>query len=179
MKNHRKGFTLIELLIVIGILAILAVTVLLTLNPGEAQKKNRDLKRVKDATTLQAIIDQYLNDGNSLTGSCLISGTGCNSEMAGGGLAPQACANNWLSINTCAYAQTVPVDPNNGQSRSFVTGASGTVLANAQYLTIVNGSNYEINVRQEAEGNRSKVTADGGNHVGFFEIGNGPLTLLN
>ena len=61
----RRGFTLIELLVVVGILAVLVVTILITLNPAEAQKKARDTKRMKDLATLQAIVLQWTQDGNA------------------------------------------------------------------------------------------------------------------
>lgn len=151
--KNLLGFTLIELLIVIGILAILAVALLLALNPAEIQKRTRHEKRLKDATTLQAILDQYINDGNSFGASCLAGG-GCFS-ISGSGLVSnksQPCNNNWLGINVCAYAQTIPVDPAShiSNTRTFVDGAR------------VVGSNYEIIVMQESEANRSRVVNDGG-----------------
>src|SRR3989344_5644260 len=125
--KKSKGFTLIELLIVIGILAVLAVTLLLALNPAEAQKRTRDTKRLRDVATLQAIINQYLESGVAIpAASCLDDAlpVACNSNLIGASAAgntPQPCnpaANNWLGIDVCAYAQTVPVDPNNGQART-------------------------------------------------------------
>jgi len=56
----RKGFTLIELLIVIGILAILATTVVLVLNPSEILKQSRDAQRLADLKTLKTSLDLYL-----------------------------------------------------------------------------------------------------------------------
>ena len=52
----HKGFTLIELLIVIAILAILATTVVLVLNPAQILAETRDGQRLNDMGTLQSAI---------------------------------------------------------------------------------------------------------------------------
>ncbi len=185
MIKKSKGFTLIELLIVIGILAVLAVTLLLALNPAEAQKRARDTKRLRDAATLQAIINQYLESGLAFTNTALTSGTGTNSlVVVGTGNAPQPCSptsSNWLGINVCPYAQTVPVDPNNGQLRTFQGNATPVT---AQYWARVDGSDYEIDVRLEAQANAAMITTDtsvtvgNGNGVNRYEVFSGSPTVL-
>lgn len=174
--KRQKAFTLIELLIVIGILAILAITLLLALNPAEAQKKNRDLARIKHVSTLQTIIDQYLNDGQVL-GACFTPGPGCNTISADNIADPCGAGANWLQMNVCNYAQTVPVDPRNGQDTTWVTGLAGTIVDDGQYWAQVNGSNYEIDVRLEAETNRSKINNDNGDSPNWLEVGTGPIPL--
>lgn len=52
----KKGFTLIELLIVIGILAILATTVVLVLNPAQILAETRDTQRISDLQTVVSAI---------------------------------------------------------------------------------------------------------------------------
>ncbi len=56
----KKGFTLIELLIVIGILAILATTVVLVLNPAQILAETRDTQRVSDLGAVNSAIGLYL-----------------------------------------------------------------------------------------------------------------------
>src|SRR3989344_7795275 len=58
----RQGFTLIELLVVVGIIAVLAIAALIAINPLEAQRKTRDAQRLKDLSTLQTILVQYIDD---------------------------------------------------------------------------------------------------------------------
>ena len=57
--KYSKSFTLIELLIVIAIIGVLAVTVVMALNPGEAQKKARDAKRKLDLGVIKNAMEQY------------------------------------------------------------------------------------------------------------------------
>ena len=180
--KKSKGFTLIELLIVIGILAVLAVTLLLALNPAEAQKRTRDTKRLRDAATLQAIINQYLESGQAMSVCLTTNPNGCNSVTNGPqppANTPQTCQNtNWLGINVCAYAQSVPVDPGNGQLRTFVIPGSGSAALTAMYMAAVSGSNYEINTRLEAQSNRDSLSADGGSNNAWYEVFSGPSNIL-
>ncbi|HLD26533.1 MAG TPA: hypothetical protein VJB63_01055, partial [Patescibacteria group bacterium] len=133
---------------------VLAVTLLLALNPAEAQKRTRDTKRLRDVATLQAIINQYLESGVAIpAASCLDDAlpVACNSNLIGASAAgntPQPC-------NPAA---------NNGQARTFVSGASPTLDTTgfARYQARVTGSDYEVNVRLEAESNRAFVSNDGG-----------------
>jgi len=171
MKNAQKGFTLLELLIVIGILAILVVAVLVTLNPAETQKKARDIQRLRDGSTLQSMLDQYINSGGAPS-TCITSSTGCTSS----GLTGVCGTGNWLGLNLCAYGNSVPVDPINTGTRRFVS-AAGTAALNAEYKAKVSGSDYEVDVRQESTANSSKVANDGGNDSMSVEYGTS-LTLL-
>ncbi len=190
----KKAFTLIELLIVIGIIALLAVTVLLALNPAEAQKKNRDAKRVRDASNIEAILVQLIDSNATIPTStgAIGSTTGANSSTVTGSTS-QPCNSNWLTTgftagtDLCTYAQTIPIDPQNGLTRQYwgcPTGTPGCTVAQmanqnatAQYRVRVVGSTYEINVRQESRDNAEKLRGDGGNSNSWFEAGS-DRTLL-
>lgn len=63
MKNNR-GFTLMELLVVIGILVILAIMILLILNPMTQIRKTHDGKRKADLAKLKTVFEDYYNDHN-------------------------------------------------------------------------------------------------------------------
>lgn len=174
-----KGFTLIELLIVIGILGILVVAVLLTLNPQDAQRKARDAGRVKDLTELQAAIDQWVNDPSSTIAAVA-------AQTSAGGTTACAANGNWTTLNLCNYINTVPVDPSNNQTRS-VAGATGatacpttnTITAATVYrFQMAANGEYEINVRQESASNCTKLTRDGGDSNAWAELGTDPSLNL-
>jgi len=182
-KSIIKGFTLIELLLVIAILGILAVALLVALNPAKSQRKARDTKRIADLKTLQILIDQYLSDGGDPS-ALAIGTTGVRSNTVTSQNNQPACAPGggalptWLGIDTCVYAPTVPLDPHNGLEKVFVTDAAlGTTAAVvAEYRAIIAAGDYEINARVESITNADKVTNDGGSSVEWVEVGTN-LTL--
>ena len=80
----KKGFTLIELLIVIGVLAILATSVVLVLNPAQMIAQARDSQRISDLSSIKSAIALYLTTAASpaLTASTTCTATGCVSPFA-------------------------------------------------------------------------------------------------
>lgn len=62
MKFVSSGFTLVELLIVIGVLGILTVGLLLTLDPVAQIQRGRDAKRKDDLSQLQRALELFYQD---------------------------------------------------------------------------------------------------------------------
>lgn len=61
-----KGFTLIELLIVIAILGVLAVVVLVAINPLEQLARTRDAGRVSSVTQIGHAVQAYYTSQNAV-----------------------------------------------------------------------------------------------------------------
>ncbi len=171
-KLLQKGFTLIELLIVIGILGILVVAVLLTLNPAEGQRKARDTQRMKDMATLQSLIDQAVADGVFTADVNVNSAAGTNRN----------CNNGWLgTFNLCKYVTNLPVDPlsksttvaGTAANATGCTNTTTTAAKNAYYYVRYDNATgtYEINVRQESTSNCKNLNNDGGDSSLNVEVG--------
>ena len=83
-KLSKKGFTLIELLIVIGILAVLATTVVLVLNPAQILAETRDTQRISDVSAVNSALGLFLATVPSpRIGSISLTG-GINGSCGGG-----------------------------------------------------------------------------------------------
>ncbi len=91
----RRGFTLIELLIVIGILAILATTVTLVINPVNLLKEARDIQRISDLRTIQSAISFYLTRNNTSVGSLDFPSVGGNDFCQAGTGSPTQPGRQW------------------------------------------------------------------------------------
>lgn len=72
-KNKNKGFTLIELLIVMAILGVLAVVVLVAINPVQQLARSRDSGRLSSVSQLGRALQAY--SASSQTGLYPDAGT--------------------------------------------------------------------------------------------------------
>lgn len=184
----RKGFTLIELLIVLAILALVAVTVVLTLNPAELLRQARDTRRVAEIKTLNTGIGAFrgASSNTSLGTSTVVyvslpdSDPTCASHtlptLPGGwtyACAPESTfrlldGTGWIPLNVSALARYVsvsalPVDPvNNADGRYYTYTADGNeweLNANMESTKLSNGGAGDVESR------------DGGDNADRYELG--------
>jgi type II secretory pathway pseudopilin PulG len=168
--RNTTAFTIIEMLVVIGILSVIIVSLLIVLNPVDAQRRSRDTKRLKDVYTMQALLTQYIDEGGSFT-ACTTA-TPCESDAtANNEAAPCSGSGNWIGgIDVCKYTRTVPVDPLNATQARCVTGTgTSSETCDMFYRVAVAGRSFEINVKMESSNNELKVTGDNGDSAAWYE----------
>jgi prepilin-type N-terminal cleavage/methylation domain-containing protein len=199
MNPGAKGFTLVELLIVIGIVVILSVAVVLTLNPAELLRQARDSTRISDMNTIKSSLALFQADTASTSivtsiGNCYVhSASGITSAGCGGRFpvnmtpATSATTSNsssqsvagqvagWIPVNLSAVTAGAPIsawpiDPTNNTSYFY-----------AYAVTTTNGVNvYEINAVLESTkytATTNYMTSDGGSTSTQYEVGTGITSL--
>lgn len=179
-SSTTKGFTLIELLVVIGIVAILATVVVLTINPAELLRQARDSTRISDLNALNKAlaifqVESFSSLGNASTTYVSIADT--SATCANLGLPPlpsgysYACVassslrnvngTGWIPVNLTQISVgspigTLPVDPIN-------TTSSG-------YFYTYNPGSWEFNASMESKKQLLSASKDGGDSI-KYEVG--------
>ncbi|MCX7589437.1 MAG: type II secretion system GspH family protein [Patescibacteria group bacterium] len=181
MQKLQKGFTLVELLIVIALIAVLAVAVILTLNPAELLKQGRDSTRVSDLSNINSALSYYLSDVNTTTwpiDRCYTHVTGlstCSNRFSSTSLLAVVTSSQavngtgWLPINlnlmsVGAPIPRYPVDPTNNTTYYYAFRPSTTY------------GFFEVNAILESSKYLPQAQSDGGNSTSVFEMGT-DLTL--
>ncbi len=144
--SGHKGFTLIELLLVIGIIAILASIVIVSINPTKQLGDSRNAQRRSDVNTILNAVYQYsIDHEGSFPGDApdvldenirMI----CSGPDTSCGIAPNTAIN--LYALTGAYVVSLPIDP------VVPAGSAGT----AYYISRFDGrvTVYAPNAEQNA-----------------------------
>lgn len=122
MSRSTKGFTLLEILLTIGIIAVLATVVMVSLDPVTRFQDARDSRRLSDIQSILSAVHQYVidNQGSYPTGLDTTerhigtAGSGCaiGGECSVGG--DGDCVD--LETTLERYLKDIPFDPENGSS---------------------------------------------------------------
>lgn len=171
MKKSARGFTLVELLVVIAIIAILAAVVVLIINPIELTKRGRDAARLTDLANLQQAINVAAQEATTSGDAILCSGvsTPCTANSNdGGGSARKSDGTGWVKVNLSSQKSvsvpTLPADQINDSTYHYTYSSDG--------------DGWEINAVLESTQYTDKMTTDGGDNNGVYEVGSN-LALIN
>jgi uncharacterized protein (TIGR02145 family)/prepilin-type N-terminal cleavage/methylation domain-containing protein len=198
LKNNRgftlhtlkkvRGFTLIELLIVIGILAILATTVVMVINPAEMVKQSRDGNRMAELQSINKALLVYQSfGGSSSMGTSNIiyislpdSDSQCGSYY--GTLTATSSPWNYHCSPEADYRKTdgtgwIPVDLTSVESSSGALFASlpidpNNTATDQHYYTYIPGSWALSTTLESTKYLAANATSDGGQSSTRFEVGN-------
>ncbi|MDP3724290.1 MAG: hypothetical protein Q8R11_01500 [bacterium] len=150
-----------EAIIVVVIIAVLAATVLIVLNPFELSKKRRDTIRQSDLENIIAAIDRAVVDSFTGTASALFVGD------VGSSLDKDASRGDgygWVKVNLQAYLPQLPVDPINDATFHYEFG--------------YRAGRFEIRGRLESDERQFALYKnDGGDDLDWMEFGT-DLTIL-
>ncbi|OGE29284.1 hypothetical protein A2867_05385 [Candidatus Daviesbacteria bacterium RIFCSPHIGHO2_01_FULL_40_11] len=135
LQSKQKGFTLIELLVAITIVAILAVSVFVALNPAQRLKDAKDARRASDLDSILSAIHQSIVDNKGTypsnmpaAGTEVQLGTdaaGCTISNSDCTITAAACTDLMTgSQNVSKYLKTMPFDPDTTLGSDAKTGYS-------------------------------------------------------
>lgn len=185
-EKSTKGFTLIELLVVIAIVTILAVALVVTLNPAQLLRQSRDSVRISDLASLRSSLSLYIVEvasssiaTNSSTcyahaSSSVVASSGCGGRyttattvstsssrgVTGTGWIPV----NFAAINAGSPLSVEPVDPINNATYFYSYAADTTNVT------------FEIDAKMESTrysnaGSGDVESTDGGSSSTVYEVG--------
>lgn len=108
MKKVNKGFTLIELLVVIGIIAILAAIVIVSINPAKRFQDARNSQRQANVESILNAMQQAIVDNKGIIpDACDIDEDGVDEEEIASASTIQLADEDCLG----AYLAVLPYDP--------------------------------------------------------------------
>mgnify|MGYP003393045506 CR=1 FL=1 len=187
-RSSIRSFTLVELLIVIAILAILAASVVIVLNPGEMISEARDAERVTSLDSLKRSIDLFILDNPSASLGTLqrvyISIPSSNSDCTGvAGLPTLPSGWSYVCSTSLSYKKTdgtgwIPLNLGNIYGGSPISSLPIDPIndsVSGKYYTYVMGGSYALSALFESQ--KSFALKDGGQYPEMYEQGTN-LSLL-
>ncbi|MFH1790260.1 MAG: prepilin-type N-terminal cleavage/methylation domain-containing protein [bacterium] len=162
-KFNGRGFTLIELLIVIAIIAILAATIFVALDPLTRFQDSRDSRRWQDASAIATAIniDQVDNGGSYLTSIAALTTSSVYMIVDGGVVAGcdnqnTYCETNVTNDGSCVDLSGLVVEGYLGDVAISPDG-SGTWTDSITGYTLQRHQNGTITVRACEHENSSEI----------------------
>jgi prepilin-type N-terminal cleavage/methylation domain-containing protein len=122
--SYSSGFTLMEMLIVMAILTVIALVVILGLNPLGQISKAHDAKRKSDLSTIKKVFEDYYNDK-----SCYPPPSAVCFDGSGNTSPCTICGAQANSPSFSPYLNQLPCDPTNNTSKKYLYEVDNTTCA--------------------------------------------------
>ncbi|MDO8619051.1 MAG: prepilin-type N-terminal cleavage/methylation domain-containing protein [Candidatus Daviesbacteria bacterium] len=160
-KRKTAGFTVIELLVVVLVIAILAITAWVVLNPPEIVKKIHDGDRLTDMADLRQAITTVSMEATQSASQVLCHNTSVPCKGSSNNDGRSANGSGWLKVSIetqkSVSMPTLPIDPLND--------------GNYHYAYCANGNDWELATKLESSSQANKMRGDGGNDNNLYEVG--------
>ncbi len=112
MRKNTNAFTLLELLIVVGIITVLAIAVIIVLNPFQTYNRSVDTQKKADMSKFQKALEEYYNDNGCYPIPTKICFTGGKNGNLAGKISCIMCGTEKTSPKFAPYLDPLPCDPN-------------------------------------------------------------------
>jgi len=190
----KKGFTIIELLVVVAIVSIIAIVVVLTLNPPDLFRQARDTSRISDMGTLNKAISLYYQDAMSSPSTMFMgtssiiyisvpdptAGVGGN-QCQGLGLPAAPTGYTYQCAASSTYMKTngtgwIPINFGSYVAGSVISklpvDPTNTTSTNFYYTYVTDGiGGFKVAAFLESLKDAPQMAKDGGNDPALYEKG--------
>ena len=194
----KRGFTLIELLIVIAIVAVLAIAIVIILNPTELLKQARDSTRLSDLDNLNKAIALFSaqDSAGPIGDSDKIYVSLPDTDNQDPAECDEYTTTNLLPLPPATFSYVckkiddyrkingdgwIPIDFRTlaaGPPLSILPVDPVNTVANGLYFTYVRGGSWKLTALFESQKKAKVMASDGGPDVGIYEVGTN-LNLVN
>ena len=135
-KRAKRGFTLIEILLVIAAIGILAVIVLVAINPNRQIAQVRNAERRSEINTIYKAIEQYLIDNKGYPSGIIetsknICNTGLRSKIDDLPALNYCDGKADLRVLVPTYLAAIPVDPSAVNYQVSINSSNKKICVNA------------------------------------------------
>ena len=176
---YKKGFTLIELIIVIALIALLATTVILVINPVKIFQEARDSQRIADLGQMNSAMSLMLATSssqpvmgtvgtcykNKASQNCLVRHTP-NLTVSLAAAGQKVDGTGWVpvSLGASPAISAWPLDPTNNDTNFYSYSADGS--NQWEFVAAMESVRYGNSASAD-----NVVATDGGNQATLFEVG--------